>query len=160
MTPEELQELSEKAKLWDELSPLLKTIHGSKFERPSNGTTTIENTSNASTFIDVLKEANKEINSAYIEMLQEESKEMVRIDKVRNFYHSTGIFGFFNIIKEDKICTNYGEEVGSYFSDKYLTSSLFGDYTFCIRAKYSDFETDDTNDGFFYRGEYLLNTEK
>lgn len=63
MTPEQLQELEEKAKLWDELSPLLKTIHGSKFERPSNGTTKIENTSNASTFIDVLKEEAKDMVS-------------------------------------------------------------------------------------------------
>lgn len=62
MTPEQLQELSEKAKLWDELSPLLKTIHGSKFERPSNGIITIENTSNASTFIDVLKEEMVELS--------------------------------------------------------------------------------------------------
>jgi len=54
MTPEQLQELEEKAKLWDELSPLLKTIHGSKFERPT--VMTIENISNAKTHIDLLQE--------------------------------------------------------------------------------------------------------
>ncbi len=61
MTPEQLQELEEKAKLWDELSPLLKTIHGSKFERPNNGITTIENTSNASSHIGLLEEESKEM---------------------------------------------------------------------------------------------------
>ena len=59
MTPEQLKELEEKAKLWDELSPLLKTIHGSKFERPT--VTTIENTSNASSHIGVLEEELKEM---------------------------------------------------------------------------------------------------
>lgn len=54
MTPEQLQELSEKAKLWDELSPLLKTIHGSKFERPT--VKTIQNTSNASSHVGLLQE--------------------------------------------------------------------------------------------------------
>lgn len=54
MTPEELQELEEKAKLWDSLSDTLRTIFCGKFERPT--VTTIENISNASTFIDVLKE--------------------------------------------------------------------------------------------------------
>ena len=54
MTPEQLKELEEKAKLWDSLSDTLRTIFCGKFERPT--VTTIENTSNASTFIDVLKE--------------------------------------------------------------------------------------------------------
>ena len=59
MTPEQLKELEEKANLWDELSPLLKTIHGSKFERPT--VTTIENISNAKTHIDLLEEESKEM---------------------------------------------------------------------------------------------------
>lgn len=59
MTPEELQELEEKAKIWDELSPLLKTIHGSKFERAT--VTTLENISNSKTHIDLLEEESKEM---------------------------------------------------------------------------------------------------
>lgn len=61
MTPEQLQELEEKAKLWDSLSDTLRTIFCGKFERPTNGTTTIENTSNAKTHIDLLDEELKEM---------------------------------------------------------------------------------------------------
>ena len=60
MTPEKLQKLKEKAELWDSLSPILKTIHGSKFERPS-GVTTIQNISNASSHIGLLEEESKEM---------------------------------------------------------------------------------------------------
>jgi hypothetical protein len=69
MTPEELQELKEKAELWDSLSDSLRTIFCGKFDRPKldingkvdygltqKGITTIENISNSSTHIDVLRE--------------------------------------------------------------------------------------------------------
>ena len=75
MTPEQLKELKEKAELWDSLSDTLRTIFLGKFERPDGGVVTIENTSNANTFIDVLKEANKEIAKGYVGLLEEESKE-------------------------------------------------------------------------------------
>ena len=68
MTPEQLQELKEKAELWDSLSPILKTIHGSKFDRP-DGTSTIENISNS---------------SSHIGLLREESREMVKIETIGN----------------------------------------------------------------------------
>lgn len=60
MTPEQLQELKEKAELWDSLSPILKTIYGSKFDRP-DGTRTIENISNSSSHIGLLEEEVKEM---------------------------------------------------------------------------------------------------
>jgi hypothetical protein len=59
MTPEQLQELSEKAKLWDELSDTLRTIFCGKFERPT--VTTLENISNSKTHIDLLEEESKEM---------------------------------------------------------------------------------------------------
>lgn len=68
MTPEELQELKEKAELWDSLSPILKTIHGSKFERP-NGTRTIENISNS---------------NSYVGLLNQEFDDMVKLDNMKN----------------------------------------------------------------------------
>lgn len=61
MTPEQLQELEEKAKLWDSLSDTLRTIFCGKFESPSNGITTIQNTSNASSHIGLLEQENKEM---------------------------------------------------------------------------------------------------
>jgi hypothetical protein len=66
MTSEQLQELEEKAKLWDSLSDTLRTIFCGKFERPSNGTTTIENTSNASSHIGLLEEESKEMVTTQI----------------------------------------------------------------------------------------------
>ena len=91
MTPEQLQELKEKAELWDSLSDSLRTIFCGKFERPyvldslegeviengkgaeqfnkyllhndsqKTGTSTIENISNASSHIGLLREENKEM---------------------------------------------------------------------------------------------------
>jgi len=61
MNPEQLQELEEKANLWDSLSDTLRTIFCGKFERPSNGITTIENTSNASSHIGLLLEESNEM---------------------------------------------------------------------------------------------------
>jgi hypothetical protein len=61
MTPEKLQELEEKAKLWGSLSDTLRTIFCGKFERPSNGIATIQNTSNASSHIGLLEEESKEM---------------------------------------------------------------------------------------------------
>jgi len=58
MTPEQLQELKEKAELWDSLSDSLKGIYASQFKY---GTITIENISNSSTHIDVLDEEIKEM---------------------------------------------------------------------------------------------------
>jgi hypothetical protein len=70
MTPEQLQELKEKAELWDNLSPILKTIHGSKFYRP-NGTSTIENISNSSSHIGLLEtEFNESLCSCHMEKCQ------------------------------------------------------------------------------------------
>lgn len=62
MTPEELQELKEKAELWDSLGKPLMDMYGNVL----GGATTIRNTSNA---------------SSHIEVLEEESKEMVKISK-------------------------------------------------------------------------------
>ena len=60
MTHEELQELKEKAELWDSLSDSLRTIFCGKFDRP-NGTSTIENISNSSSHIGLLEEESKEM---------------------------------------------------------------------------------------------------
>jgi hypothetical protein len=70
MTPEQLQELKEKAELWDSLSDSLRTIFCGKFDRPK-GITTIENISNSSTHIDVLKEEfNESLCSCHMEKCQ------------------------------------------------------------------------------------------
>lgn len=57
MTAEELQELKEKAELWDSLSDSLKGIYASQFK---HGVKTIQNTSNASSHIDVLEDEMKD----------------------------------------------------------------------------------------------------
>lgn len=46
MTPEQLQELKEKAELWDSLSPTLKTIYAPQLRKSNH--------------LDVLKEENEE----------------------------------------------------------------------------------------------------
>jgi len=58
MTPEQLQELKEKAELWDSLSDSLKGIYASQFKY---GTSTIENISNSSSHIGLLREENEEM---------------------------------------------------------------------------------------------------
>lgn len=58
MTPEQLQELKEKAELWDSLSDSLKGIYASQFKY---GTSTIENISNSSSHIGLLVEESKEM---------------------------------------------------------------------------------------------------
>ena len=63
MTPEELKKLQEKAALWDSLSPTLKQIFVSQI----GFSETIQNTSNA---------------SGHVELLKEESKEMVKIETI------------------------------------------------------------------------------
>ena len=66
MTPEQLQELKEKAERWDSLSDSLKGIYASRFKY---GTSTIENISNS---------------SSHIGLLREESREMVKIETIGN----------------------------------------------------------------------------
>ena len=58
MTQEQLQELKEKAELWDSLSPTLRGIYASQFKY---GTSTIENISNSSSHIGLLEEENREM---------------------------------------------------------------------------------------------------
>ena len=62
MTPSELQELKEKADLWDSLSEDLRKMYCNKFRY---GTSTIENISNS---------------SSHIKLLEEESKDTVKVD--------------------------------------------------------------------------------
>lgn len=63
MTPEQLKELQEKAALWDSLGKPLMDMYGN----PLSVTRTIKNTSNA---------------SGHVELLKEESKEMVKIETI------------------------------------------------------------------------------
>ena len=75
---------------------------------------------------------------------------------MRKFYHSTNKLAFFKILKDREILVNYGNEIGCYFSDKLHLSNMFGNFTFVIKSSYDKFETDDVNDGFFYRGKVSL----
>ena len=82
MTPEDYKTLKEKAELWDSLSDTLKTQFAAKFPYSetlmtvdlnsiknelsgvilsNNGTTTLQNTSNASSHIGLLEEESKEM---------------------------------------------------------------------------------------------------
>lgn len=56
MTPEQLKELEEKAKLWDSLGKSLLDMYGHP-----NGTKTIPNTSNSSSHIGLLEEESNEM---------------------------------------------------------------------------------------------------
>lgn len=85
MTPEQLQELKEKAELWDSLSDSLKGIYASQFKY---GTSTIQNISNASSHIGVLEEEQFEyvsIGEERVKLLirpqeQEEGGEVIKVD--------------------------------------------------------------------------------
>ena len=100
MTPEQLQELKEKAELWDSLSDSLRTIFCGKFERPipnlegeisenGKGYEQFKARRHVSKTIAEFKKAESTIenisnSSSHIGLLREESREMVKIETIGN----------------------------------------------------------------------------
>jgi hypothetical protein len=69
------------------------------------------------------------------------------------FYHGTNAEGINGILSGRKIGHNYFDGVGFYLADCPFWANEHGQYVLAFNnIDESKLETDDTNDGYFYRG--------
>ena len=72
---------------------------------------------------------------------------------MKTFYHGTNAEGINGIILDRKIGHNYFDGVGFYLADCPFWANEHGQYVLVFNnIDKSKLETDDNNDGYFYRG--------
>jgi hypothetical protein len=74
------------------------------------------------------------------------------------YYHGTNLEGIIGIYHKRQAGVNYFDGVGLYLTKDFDDANNHGQYVLQFRAiDESKLEQDDTNDGYFYRGEIPFN---